>query len=305
MANSEMLNREVFQNDPVKSYLANNGVAKVSEEKNPEALKTLEYELKTFVCDGKYKEGMELILSNFLDSLSSNNEQKGVWISGFFGSGKSHLAKMLATLWVDQAIPGSKNARALADLPPSVVDLFKKLSTKAKEYPGLHAASGTLGASAGKKVRLSLLAIVFRSLDLPEQYHLAKFCLWLKSEGIYEQVMQSVTAKATDAEAQSVWMKEVRNLHVSPLVHKAVMDALPQLAADAKEVREILRTQYAIVEDVSNDEMVETLVDALSIGGQIPLTLVILDEVQQYIGCLLYTSPSPRDRTRSRMPSSA
>ena len=24
-----------------------------------------------------------------------------------------------------------------------------------------------------------------------------------------------------------------------------------------------------------------------------------------YIGCLLYTSPSPRDRTRSRMPSSA
>ena len=39
MANSEMLNREVFQNDPVKSYLANNGVAKVSEEKNPEAIK--------------------------------------------------------------------------------------------------------------------------------------------------------------------------------------------------------------------------------------------------------------------------
>ena len=25
----------------------------------------------------------------------------------------------------------------------------------------------------------------------------------------------------------------------------------------------------------------------------------------QYITCLLYTSPSPRDRTRSRMPSSA
>ena len=25
----------------------------------------------------------------------------------------------------------------------------------------------------------------------------------------------------------------------------------------------------------------------------------------QYVSCLLYTSPSPRDRTRSRMPSSA
>ena len=28
-------------------------------------------------------------------------------------------------------------------------------------------------------------------------------------------------------------------------------------------------------------------------------------EIGEYRGCLLYTSPSPRDRTRSRMPSSA
>ena len=27
--------------------------------------------------------------------------------------------------------------------------------------------------------------------------------------------------------------------------------------------------------------------------------------IETYLGCLLYTSPSPRDRTRSRMPSSA
>mgnify|MGYP003377963932 CR=1 FL=1 len=27
--------------------------------------------------------------------------------------------------------------------------------------------------------------------------------------------------------------------------------------------------------------------------------------LEQFKGCLLYTSPSPRDRTRSRMPSSA
>ena len=32
---------------------------------------------------------------------------------------------------------------------------------------------------------------------------------------------------------------------------------------------------------------------------------VPIDEVDLFIICLLYTSPSPRDRTRSRMPSSA
>ena len=30
-----------------------------------------------------------------------------------------------------------------------------------------------------------------------------------------------------------------------------------------------------------------------------------LKEYKEYYNCLLYTSPSPRDRTRSRMPSSA
>ena len=29
------------------------------------------------------------------------------------------------------------------------------------------------------------------------------------------------------------------------------------------------------------------------------------DEAAEVLNCLLYTSPSPRDRTRSRMPSSA
>ena len=33
--------------------------------------------------------------------------------------------------------------------------------------------------------------------------------------------------------------------------------------------------------------------------------LIELDQLLQTVGCLLYTSPSPRDRTRSRMPSSA
>ena len=36
-----------------------------------------------------------------------------------------------------------------------------------------------------------------------------------------------------------------------------------------------------------------------------PYANAIVEEVKTDIACLLYTSPSPRDRTRSRMPSSA
>ena len=38
---------------------------------------------------------------------------------------------------------------------------------------------------------------------------------------------------------------------------------------------------------------------------QVVITLKDLKQRVQFYNCLLYTSPSPRDRTRSRMPSSA
>ena len=43
----------------------------------------------------------------------------------------------------------------------------------------------------------------------------------------------------------------------------------------------------------------ETLRDALAAEG------LDNEEIRNLLACLLYTSPSPRDRTRSRMPSSA
>ena len=50
------------------------------------------------------------------------------------------------------------------------------------------------------------------------------------------------------------------------------------------------------------DTTARTLLDRLVAG----VDVVLVDEAQRLDNpCLLYTSPSPRDRTRSRMPSSA
>ena len=70
--------------------------------------------------------------------------------------------------------------------------------------------------------------------------------------------------------------------------------------------------------DINNEnELIEKLhslkIDLVVIGPEIPLANGLADFLRQkdfkVFGpnkdCLLYTSPSPRDRTRSRMPSSA
>ena len=67
---------------------------------------------------------------------------------------------------------------------------------------------------------------------------------------------------------------------------------------------------------LSPQDTAETMGDALqfqnhgdasipSDAGNILKRIVDFKSVADYIICLLYTSPSPRDRTRSRMPSSA
>ena len=50
---------------------------------------------------------------------------------------------------------------------------------------------------------------------------------------------------------------------------------------------------------------VPSFFDGLGMGLGFTLALTILGGVREFLGCLLYTSPSPRDLSTSRMPSSA
>jgi GTPase SAR1 family protein len=273
-----MLNREIYQLDPQQNRLENNGVAEVKDDQSEKALKTLRYELQTFVCDGEYQVGLDRILSAYLLNLGGGYEQPGVWISGFFGSGKSHLAKMLRAFWTNQSFNDGATARDLADLPEEIKDYFKELSIHSNRNGGLHAASGTLGAGASNNVRLALLNIVFKSAGLPEQYHQARFVLWLKKQGFLEQVKSLVEADGDD------WDDELADLYMSKSIASALLEVDNTLGEDIKQVRELLKVQYPYVQDVTNQQMVDGIYDALVQDGKFPLSLIVLDEVQQYVG---------------------
>ena len=189
-----MKNRDVYQRDPFEIALLNNGVATVTDALTGDERRTLRFELTHFVCEGQYRSGLVRVLESYLRH-QGQPEQPAAWISGFFGSGKSHLAKMLRFLWTDYAFPeDGARARGLARLPDDVRDLFTEVSTLGRRGHGLHAAAGTLGAGAGDSVRLALLGIVFKSAGLPESFPQARFCLWLRKNGIYEQVRDAVAA---------------------------------------------------------------------------------------------------------------
>lgn len=267
---------ELFSTNPRTLELLNNGVAVVKDAATPEELKTLRFELKTFVCEGEYSKGLEKILRAYIGNLD-RPEQPAVWVSGFYGSGKSHLGKILRYLWNDFEFPDDKaRARGITNLSTEVTDLLKELTTAGKRLGGLHAASGTLRGELGDNVRLSVLNIIFKSVGLPPKYPVARFVMWLRDNGKLEAVQGRVTKAGRD------FAKELNNLWVSTVLHKALVEE--GLGASASDLSKSLAQQFPNVKDITIDDLLQAMREALAVKGQLPCTLVVLDEVQQFIG---------------------
>jgi len=272
-----MKNRDLFQRDPAVSKLLNDGVAAVREAASYKEIETLRYELEHFVCEGQYEDGLIRILESYLGNVNSTT-QPAAWVSGFYGSGKSHLLKMFRHLWVDTPFADGATARGLARISQEVRDCLHELDTLGKRHGGLHAASGTLPSGGGESVRLAVMGIILASKGLPEALPQAQFCLWLRKNGIFDQVKKSVE------NAGKNFFDELHDLYVSPLLAKAVLDADPDFAADLKLARAALRTQFPVVDDIKDSEMIRLIREVLSNDGQLPCTVLVLDEIQLFIG---------------------
>ena len=120
---------ETLARDPRKNALANSGQARIVTANDDRAIAELRAELETFVCDGQYGDAIERILRSYLENLD-RPRQNAAWVSGFFGSGKSHLLKMLGHLWVDTQFDDGATARSLVHgLPEGVIELLRELDT--------------------------------------------------------------------------------------------------------------------------------------------------------------------------------
>ncbi|MDQ2841005.1 MAG: BREX system P-loop protein BrxC [Acidobacteriota bacterium] len=274
--------KETLLRDPATHPLVNQGQARIADRATDREVKELQGELATFVCEGQYAEGMQRILSSFLTGQSMTS-QKGAWVSGFFGSGKSHLLKMLCHLWQDTEFPDGSTARSLVPtLPREVRELLHELDTAGKRSGGLLAAAGALPGGTTDNVRLTVLSVLLRGAGFPEQYAQARFVLWLHERGMLDQVRTAVEKAGKD------WSAELNNLYVSGVIAKAVMAGDPHFATSEAEARKSIREQFKQPSsDLTTAEFLSIVRQVLALkgkNGKYPCTALILDEVQQYIG---------------------
>jgi len=271
---------ELLDRDPRTGRLANSGQARILDIADSGARAELRAELESFVCDGQFGGALQRILDRFLANLGTPR-QDSAWVSGFFGSGKSHLLKMITHLWVNTRFEDGATARSLVrgGLPDEVEAQLRELDTHARRTgrPAVAAAGSMLGGIVDR-VRETVLSILLQGTGWPSQYSQAMFCFWLRKSGHLGEIRRSVEAAGKD------WFKELNDLHVSPVIARALIQVDPDFAADEKAARQVLIRQFPQRNtDISTTEFVAAAKNALSPDATLPLTILVMDEVQQYI----------------------
>lgn len=97
-----MIIKDMFERDIERDI---KGVIKVAQTEE----KHIHQELDEFVVTRELKAHMSKFYENYQKSVDGTTDKMGVWISGFFGSGKSHFLKILAYLLENKVVQG-KNA---------------------------------------------------------------------------------------------------------------------------------------------------------------------------------------------------
>lgn len=93
--------KQMFKDDIDRKI---NGVVQVEQEQE----QVVEQEVKEYVVTSELKKHYVKFFNEYSESFDTPTDNVGVWITGFFGSGKSHFLKMLSYLFENKEIGGKR-----------------------------------------------------------------------------------------------------------------------------------------------------------------------------------------------------
>lgn len=168
------------------------------------------------VTDGLAKEYYD-----FTDTFTSNILETGVWISGFYGSGKSYFAKMLGYLLKNPIINGTPARERIIQRFTGIEDesLVKNSLNKLNSQNCMVILLDIAKQNTEKGLAHTLFRCFLKTLDLPENEHGFFLYSLMVSEGqtnIYEFIKDKHMGDWNDHKKQSVkYSKVVKSIYMS------------------------------------------------------------------------------------------
>lgn len=253
--------------------------------------RTIETVIKADDQDHVYQEVDEYVVTHevskkirdFFAAYNDYQGANGVWISGFFGSGKSHLLKILSYVMENKEYNGQKLGEVFA------AKIKDDEMLKADVLQATRIPSESILFNIDQQAQITtkqetdaILNVFYKVLNDHQgffggQKHVADFERWLSTEGVYPQFKQQFEAITGKDWASG------RRQYFSPNVKEAIDKTLTSLlgptAEGYKNIIETLRKDSAIsIEDFCNK--VNDYIKSKPKGFRLNF---FVDEVGQYI----------------------
>ena len=234
-------------------------------------------EISEYVATGSIKEQYAQLLKAVAEAPSEPHEGIGVWISGFFGSGKSSFAKNLGYILQNRPVLGTPFS-----------DLFKKQVDDRRVAEFIDLINVTIPTEAvmfdvsvdratkrnTERIAELMYTVLLRELDYAEDFDVAELEFELEKEGRLEEFVQRCQGRY--GEWRMVRKGAQKIARASAILHELDDDTYP--AADSWS-----RSLGSKTADISVGKLVERAFDLFARRRPGKALVFVIDEVGQYV----------------------
>lgn len=267
-----MIIRDMFADDINRKI---NGVIKVDQA----ADEVIEQELNEYVITKELKKHFITFFNYYSDALDEPTADTGVWISGFFGSGKSHFLKMLSYLLENKEVNGIRSVerfrKKFEDDPATYMMIDR--STKVETETILFNIDIEGSINKDKTAVLRVFAKTFYNHlgFFGDNLKVAKLEQYIDQQGKTEQFRRTFEEKKGMSWLESRKAFAFNGKYIIP----TLMEVLDMSEEDA---RSWFNDKSAI--EFSIAQLVEDIKDYLKTKPNNFRLLFMVDEVGQYVG---------------------
>ena len=268
-----MLMRELFKKEIDREI---KGVIKVAQDDEDNRYQ----ELDEYVVTRELHKHFATFYQNYQKGIDGYTDEMGVWISGFFGSGKSHFLKILSYILENDEVKGQKAVDFLADkISDALVyaDIERASRVECETILFNIDSKSPLGMKSDKEAILKVfLKVFYEHLGYyGDDFKVAELEKYLNREGVLEQF------KSDFAELKGETWEDRRSCFFFD--EDAVVTALSTSAGISENSARnwFNRSQTS---NISIEQFAQEVKDYVDSQGENFHLVFLVDEVGQYIG---------------------
>lgn len=274
--------REIFET-PVEDRIE--PVIKVGDRQDEAKLAG---EISSYVVTPTLEKYLEDFLEHYTDTFLQKTEEIGVWISGYFGSGKSHLAKIMALLVEDRSLKGLTACKRFESRVPRTAPHRDSLLRSLSRIPNCQTQVlgfnlNTIADSKSTPLPRLLLSQFYQSKGYGANFLYARVIeAELDQRGKLQELHQAV-----ERLTKKPWSEIQNNLtfYARPL-YQAAAEVAPEVFHTPEDVLQALKTAES-GEHFNVQFLIRTILDDLrdreKTAGKPCRLVLVLDESGQWI----------------------